>query len=175
MLYHTRQRAARGSRCHWPGCGAEARYPAPSAPDRLQDYLWFCLEHVRIYNREWSYLPEADQFEIDRAVRESLEPARRTRGPDFRAAPEFEGPFCEPERGPASRRWPPGSPEARAAATLALGDDATLPALKSRYKELAKNHHPDANGGCPASGERMKSITLAYRVLHQALSAPPAR
>jgi len=36
-------------------------------------------------------------------------------------------------------------------------------------------HHPDANGGCPASEERMKSITRAYRVLHEALSAAPAR
>jgi len=58
---------------------------------------------------------------------------------------------------------------------MALSDDMTLPALKSRYKELVRRHHPDANGGCPASEERMKSITRAYRVLHRALAAAPAR
>lgn len=177
MVYHTRQRPAPGARCEWPGCPAAASYPAPRAPDRLHDYVWFCLDHVRAYNREWSFCPDMDRVDIDAAVRSSLEPGGRHGR--FSASPHFDDPFDifggAAARTPSSRRWPPGSPEAEAAAAMALSDDMTLPALKSRYKELVKHHHPDANGGCPASEERMKSITRAYRVLHEALSAAPAR
>ena len=37
-------------------------------------------------------------------------------------------------------------------ATLGLSWPTTLDAVKSRYKELAKRHHPDANGGDQTSG-----------------------
>ncbi len=179
MVYHTRQRPAPGARCESPGCPEAAAYPAPRAPDQLHDYVWFCLDHVRAYNREWSYCPGMDRAEIDAAVRASMEFGRRPLGGGFGAPPVFSDP-CDifagaHERAPPSRRWPPGSPEAEAAAAMSLSDDMTLPALKSRYKELVKHHHPDANGGCPASEERMKSITRAYRVLQDALSAAPAR
>ena len=179
MVYHTRQRPAPGALCEWPGCTAAAAYPAPRAPDRLHEYVWFCLEHVRAYNREWSYCPDMHPADIDAAVRGSMEFGRRRFGGGFTAPPAFDDPLGvfggAGGRARPSRRWPPGSPEAEAAAALSLADDMTLPALKSRYKDLVKHHHPDANGGCPASEERMKSITRAYRVLHEALSAAPAR
>ena len=179
MVYHTRQRPAPDAPCEWAGCAAAAAYPAPRAPDRLHDYVWFCLDHVRSYNREWSYCPGMDRAEIDAAVRSGMAFAPWPPGGGFGAPPVFADPLDifagAGGRAPSSRRWPPGSPEAEAAAAMSLSDDMTLPALKSRYKELVKHHHPDANGGCPASEERMKSITRAYRVLHEALSAAPAR
>ena len=179
MVYHTRQRPAPDTRCEWPGCVAAASHPAPRAPDRLRDYVWFCLDHVRIYNRDWSFCPDMDRADIDAAVRSSLETGGGRRHGRFSASPAFDDPLDifagAAGETPPSRRWPPGSPEADAAAAMSLSDDLTLPALKSRYKELVKHHHPDANGGCPASEERMKSITRAYRVLHEALSPAPAR
>ncbi|MCY4317804.1 MAG: J domain-containing protein [Alphaproteobacteria bacterium] len=178
MVYHTRQRPAPGTRCEWSGCTAAASHPAPRAPDRLHDYVWFCLDHVRIYNREWNFCPGTDPADADAAVRSSLEVGGGRRG-RFSASPALDDPLdlfpgsASPT--PYSRRWPPGSLEAAAAATMSLSDNLTLPVLKSRYKDLVKHYHPDANGGCPASEERMKSITRAYRVLHEALSAAPAR
>ncbi len=47
-------------------------------------------------------------------------------------------------------------------ATLGLSWPTTLDAVKTRYKELAKRHHPDANGGDRAAEERLKTINLAY-------------
>jgi DnaJ-class molecular chaperone len=37
--------------------------------------------------------------------------------------------------------------------------------VKIRYKELAKKHHPDTNGGDKGSEEMLKSINLAYATL----------
>ncbi len=49
----------------------------------------------------------------------------------------------------------------------------TMPALKARYKELAKTHHPDANGGDRAAEERLKTINLAYATLRNRLAQLP--
>ncbi|MDX1575063.1 MAG: hypothetical protein R3285_02645, partial [Kiloniellales bacterium] len=39
--------------CEFPGCRDDGIYPAPQARDRLNDYYWFCLDHVRAYNAAW--------------------------------------------------------------------------------------------------------------------------
>jgi hypothetical protein len=58
-------------------------------------------------------------------------------------------------------------------ATLGLDWPVTMDALKTRYKELAKRHHPDANGGDRASEERLKTINLAYAAVRGRLTADP--
>ncbi|HEY2619732.1 MAG TPA: DnaJ domain-containing protein, partial [Acetobacteraceae bacterium] len=50
----------------------------------------------------------------------------------------------------------------------------TLDAVKTRYKELAKRHHPDANGGDRAAEERLKTINLAYAALRSRLMPAPS-
>jgi hypothetical protein len=30
-------------------------YPAPKSRDALRDYIWFCLDHIRAYNKSWNY------------------------------------------------------------------------------------------------------------------------
>lgn len=57
-------------------------------------------------------------------------------------------------------------------ATLGLGWPVTLVELKTRYKALAKRHHPDANNGDRASEERLKTINLAYAALRGRLAEP---
>ena len=37
--------------------------------------------------------------------------------------------------------------------------------VKTRYKELVKKHHPDANGGTKEAEEKFKEIRLAYETL----------
>jgi len=45
--------------------------------------------------------------------------------------------------------------------------------LKTRYKELAKQHHPDANGGDRGAEERLKTINLAYATVRSRLINEP--
>ena len=60
-------------------------------------------------------------------------------------------------------------------ATLGLNWPLTLDALKTRYKQLAKQHHPDANGGDRAAEERLKTINLAYAALRGRLTRADGR
>jgi len=48
----------------------------------------------------------------------------------------------------------------------------TLDALKTRYKELCKRHHPDANNGDKEAEERFKLIGQAYQTLMDCLTTP---
>ena len=91
-----------------------AAYPAPRAPDRLHDYVWFCLDHVRTYNRQWSYFPGMDRAEIDEAVRRSLEfgggTGRATSAP---RPPSTIPSISSPEPPAECRHRGAGRPEAR--------------------------------------------------------------
>ncbi len=58
-------------------------------------------------------------------------------------------------------------------ATLGLSWPTTLDQVKTRYKELAKRHHPDANGGDETAEERLKTINLAYAAVRTKLAAEP--
>lgn len=54
---------------------------------------------------------------------------------------------------------------------MALEAPLNLTGLKARYKELVKQHHPDANGGDKLAEERLKEIIEANSTLKKALSA----
>jgi curved DNA-binding protein CbpA len=68
---------------------------------------------------------------------------------------------ADPRETPAELREP--------LATLGLPWPTTLEAVKTRYKELAKRHHPDANGGSRDAEERLKIINLAYAAVRSRL------
>ncbi len=48
---------------------------------------------------------------------------------------------------------------------LGVGREATADELKSAYRRLARQHHPDANQGDPEAAERFKELSEAYSVL----------
>ena len=51
---------------------------------------------------------------------------------------------------------------------LGVPESATTDQIKKAYRKLAKKHHPDANLGNKAAGERFKEISEAYSVLSDA-------
>ena len=58
--------------------------------------------------------------------------------------------------------------EAKALDSLDLTGTATKAEIKSRFKELVKRHHPDANGGDTRSEDKLREVIQAYNYLRQA-------
>jgi hypothetical protein len=58
--------------------------------------------------------------------------------------------------------------EKKSLQALNLSGSATRVEIKARFKELVKVHHPDANGGDPRSGDKLREIIQAYNYLKQA-------
>ena len=170
--------------CEVPGCGLCGDYRAPRARDRLNDYRWFCLEHVREYNRKWDYFAglNADQIEAhiraDTTWRRPVWPlgARRSNS-TYRIIDPFDlaGDAGLDEKSAAARR--DGSEQLTPAERNALGIlelswPLTRADVKSRYKELVKLHHPDANGGARDAEEKLKQINAAYSTLRASENLP---
>ena len=41
--------------CEWPGCENQGDYKAPTSREKLRTFKFFCLEHIKEYNRTWDY------------------------------------------------------------------------------------------------------------------------
>lgn len=181
MPYNTRSRrqdppsaAPSRRRCEWPGCGEEAAYPAPHSRRHIRLFRWFCLEHVRSYNASWNYYEGMTEGEVEADRRRDTVWQRPSwtlgGGPEARA---FANGTIHDDFGffgEAPQPGPPHSEEERALLVLDLRPPVTVTMVKSRYKELVKRHHPDANGGDRAAEERFKAISAAYQTVLNSLA-----
>lgn len=175
--------------CDTHDCVAAAEYRAPRDRNNLDTYFWFCLDHVREYNKAWNYYADMSEDEIEQHIRDDVT-WRRPSWPlgarsahynraaaarphvDYSAfAPEdwAEHPARDGKPG-LGRRPRPGSPEDKALAILNLDPPVTQDDIKARYKNLVKRHHPDANGGDKDAEERLKTINQAYSTLKNGMN-----
>lgn len=176
---------APGRTCDLPGCPEDAGYRAPKSRTTLNDYWWFCLEHVRAYNGSWDYYKGMTPGQIEAQIRADTA-WQRPSWPLGRlgAGAIDEESIRDPlgvlsagrvrtaarrETGPGARSEAP-APLREPLSTLGLAWPVSLDEVKSRYKDLAKLHHPDANNGDRGAEEKLKTINLAYSTLRRHLA-----
>jgi hypothetical protein len=167
--------------CDMPDCHCAAEYRAPKSRDHLREYFWFCLDHVRAYNARWDYYKGMSPGQIEANLRADSGWQRPTwpLGHNGSAAADaLEAEITAFGLGGTGTRFRPGAsaplapPELRdALSVMGLAWPVTRQAAKSRYKELAKRHHPDANGGDKNAEEKLKTINIAYAALRDRLPA----
>ncbi|MBF0864513.1 MAG: DnaJ domain-containing protein [Gluconobacter potus] len=173
--------------CDHPGCNEPAGYRAPRGRDALRSYFWFCLEHVREYNSRWDFYRGMTPGQIEAHLRADVSWQRPSwkLGTGTANKAEFnEDDILDPldilgatrhsraERAKDAARQrasaqAAGIPEPlrQPLATLDLTWPVSFDDVKTRYRVLARQHHPDANIGDTKSEERFKAIGSAYAVL----------
>ena len=174
--------AAPGRCCDVPGCPNEGGYRAPKSRDSLRDYFWFCLDHVRAYNASWDFYKGMTPGQIEAHMRDDTGWQRPTwpLGRLGGGMPEEDlvhdrldilgaAGMRQGKRGAAPAHGAPADLR-QPLDTLGLHWPVSLDEVKTRYKALAKTHHPDANGGDRKSEERFKVINLAYAQVRSHLS-----
>ena len=57
--------------CAEVNCKAAGCYKAPFSRDKLNEYIYFCLDHVREYNKKWNYYEGLDNDEIESEIRKA--------------------------------------------------------------------------------------------------------
>jgi hypothetical protein len=183
-----------GRLCDHPTCAQLAEHRAPRSRESLNEYLWFCLEHVTLYNRAWNYYAGLSEKEVERLIVSDSMWQRPTwplgsRGQQFgtgSAEPDDAFGMFEEER-QAERRQRRANDtgrghagarararlteEQRAFATLEVDGTIDMAALKAHYRSLVKRYHPDANGGDKAAEDRLKQINEAYHTLKSRLAS----
>lgn len=160
--------------CDHRGCDQAGQYRAPKSPDTLDDYFWFCRDHVREYNLKWNFFQGATEEEFEKFIDKDRVWGRETkpfgkRGDEDRAWQRLgvEDPMeilganatMNPGR-VMGRKLPPT--ERRALDILEAKDSWTKPEIRKQYKSLVKDLHPDMNGGDRSDEERLQEVVWAW-------------
>jgi hypothetical protein len=172
--------------CAHPSCDKPGKYRAPKSPDHLDEFLWFCLPHVREYNLKWNFFDSHSdddlerQFAADRVWERPTRPFREE-ARNGNSQPHAEGrawqrfglddPFellgekgtlnpGESRKEDRSRRLPPT--ERRALEILDARDTQSRTEIRKQYKALVKDLHPDMNGGRRDDEARLAEVVWAW-------------
>ncbi|MDC3311452.1 DnaJ domain-containing protein [Alphaproteobacteria bacterium] len=164
--------------CDMENCSEAGIYPAPRTREELRSYLWFCLEHVRDYNKRWNYFDglngDALEAEIRRATtweRPSWKFGTGSSDNQQGASNNFStedvfGFFSSENAHKQSAQQRTMHKEERWAwQVFDMEPCAEQTLIKQHYKKLAKLNHPDRNQGDADAEERLKEINSAYTIL----------
>lgn len=169
-------------KCDVVGCDLIGKYRAPKSPRNVEEFNWFCLKHVKEYNRKWNYFeghsPEEleDQFKADSVWERKTIPLNSDSKEDKIQAEGkawqrlgLDDPYklFSNSGNPAadknklfSRRIP--ATEKKALDILGASDTATKSELRKIYKEMVKDLHPDRNSGSRADEDRLSEVVWAW-------------
>ena len=168
--------------CDYPGCLEDGVYKAPKSRSQLRNYHYFCLDHVREYNKAWNYHKGLDEQQVENSIRRSTTWDRPswpfgTRHKMFQSFVKgnvtdnfdfFEMDSFSRNNGEPNKKF--NADQLDALDIMGLKPPIDILKLKSQYKYLVKIHHPDRNGGDRKAEERLKLINEAYTTLKQVLS-----
>ncbi|MFP4274912.1 MAG: J domain-containing protein [Paracoccaceae bacterium] len=161
--------------CEHEGCQEAGLYRAPKAPDVLDDFYWFCKDHVREYNLKWNFFDGTTEAELNAQMSKDKVWERQTRDfrdPEARAWARLgiedahqvlgDNATRNPGRGRDghTRRLPPT--ERRAIEILDARDTWTKAEIRKSYKALIKVLHPDMNGGDRSQEEQLQQVMWAW-------------
>jgi curved DNA-binding protein CbpA len=180
--------------CQWKGCQLTGEHKAPRGRGQEGRYYLFCADHIRQYNASYNYFTGMSDTQVQDFQKDALTGhrptwktganawAHGTRTGAQTADPETQGAM----RGRASdphnffswraKRMAGADDEPqrylkpierKSLEKLHLPETASKEQIKTRFKELVKRHHPDANGGDKRSEDTLREIIQAYNYLKQ--------
>ncbi len=160
--------------CDHEGCENSGQYRAPKAPDVLDEFFWFCKDHVREYNLKWNFFDGTTEAEINAQMSKDKVWERQTKSftdPETRAWARLG--IDDPHQvlgGNATqnpgknrggqRKLPPT--ERRAMDILEAEDNWSKAEIRKAYKRLIKVLHPDINGGDRSQEEQLQQVVWAW-------------
>jgi hypothetical protein len=178
--------------CEWPGCDHVGAHRAPKGRGREGEFYHYCVEHVRLYNRQYDYFDGMSDEEVIQFQRASITGHRPTWNvasgrasveKSTRAGFDWAGfgfrfgitdPFelSGDVNARAAPHWPHGRPlqnaDRKCLRILGLDETADAKAIREHFKMLVMRHHPDQNGGDRSSEDKLREVIQAYKYLKKA-------
>jgi hypothetical protein len=175
--------------CDHPGCRAAATARAPKSREMLNEHYWFCQPHAAEYNRNWDFFAGMSEGEVRKRQQDELFTGGRPtwemkagrfsreaatfsakvgKGEGYRDPFNLFGGGGQGAKKPAEPEGPKlGKIERNALAELDLEAGADAAKIRTRYTELVRRLHPDANGGDRAGEQRLQKVIRAYQALRK--------
>ncbi len=166
--------------CEKHGCEMPGKYRAPKSPTSTDEYIWFCIDHVREYNSKWNFF-ENDE-DIDAQIESDKVGNRKTKPMNSEEAKAWarmgvEDPYEVLRNNATSRRQGANvslmrlSPNDRKAIEILGAEEAKTKAdIRKIYKSLVKDLHPDRNDGSRADEDRLNEVVWAWEQIKDSRS-----
>jgi hypothetical protein len=167
--------------CNIKGCGQPGEHKAPKSRDKLHDYEWLCIDHVRERNQKWDFFAGMNRDEIEEFMRDAVTGHRPTWSREAQSARAWDAlhealdDFMDP-KSTSRRKYDRATAKLSERVRMALAElnldyPYEMNTLKAVYRSLVKQFHPDANKGSREAEEKFKQVTAAYLVLAEHLKS----
>ena len=168
MMLNTKQKENNHRSCDNPDCNELGVYPAPKSKENLREYLYFCINCIREFNKSWNYFEGLNEQELEIEIRKSTtwnRPSWKfgTKNLNY----DFEKAFRQFNEQKQSNKINNVSKKLKDAFNLLeLDINSTMDEIKRRYKSLAKKWHPDVQQNEDSRNKnKFIDITNAYKTI----------
>ncbi len=170
--------------CDKEDCKEKGEYRAPKSRVLLNDYYFFCLAHIKEYNKSWDFYKGLSVNQIENSMRDDIiwnRPSWPLKGNPHKVIEQINDFFNEDIAGINFNDKENiyfrnklldenlTIEENEALSILNLKFPLTLDKIKKNYKKLVKIFHPDVNGNNKEAEEKFKEINKSYRIILQKL------
>ena len=164
--------------CDWENCKNTGTYKAPIERDNSKKFRLLCLEHIKIFNKNWNYFENMNDQEIEYFIKSDLTWHKSTK--KFSSSENFFNILwnnaLEDKLNIFNRsnykeykKMKISQTDRDALQVMELNEDTKWDKIQSKFKELVKKYHPDKNKGSKKFEDKLKIITLAYSQLKKTL------
>ena len=166
-------------KCDSAKCSEKGEYKAPKSRAMLNEYFYFCLSHIKQYNKSWDFYKGMSVNQIEKSMRSDTvwdRPSWPLKGnfkKSFDEFNEFSNEFINTNEDKINENFFKNKlidetltiEESKAIRRLGLELPITLEKVKKNYKKLVKIFHPDVNGNNKNAEEKFKEINISYKLL----------
>ena len=164
--------------CSLKDCDQPGEFKAPAKDSN--NYIWFCEDHIKEYNKKWDFFEGMSQAQIEDFVFKDIVGHRKTQ--KFGSMDTFfhelwnnaieDGLLNISKFKSALNANNEKYTDKQIAALkkMDLKPNISWIAIKEQFKKLVKKYHPDMNSGDKKYEEKLKEITIAYSYLKTSLS-----
>ena len=162
--------------CAFLNCKEEGIYPAPKSRTDINSYKYYCIEHIRDFNKSWNFFEGLTEEEFENEIRKSTtwdRPSWKfgTSNNDKKINDPFNF-FNDIEDTKFSKKKV-DSKLLSSWKLLELNPTTNIEEVKKQYKLLAKKWHPDKNLKLKDDASDMfVKITNAYKVIIKSFKSP---
>ena len=166
-------------KCDSPKCNEKGEYRAPKSRVMLNKYFYFCLDHIKEYNKSWDFYKGMSVEQIENSMRSDTFwdrpswPLKNSFKNIFDEFNEYVEDFVKNDDDKINDTYFKNKlldesltiEEAKALKDLDLKMPISLEKIKKNYKKLVKIFHPDVNGNNKDAEEKFKQINESYKLL----------
>jgi len=166
-------------KCDSPKCNEKGEYRAPKSRVMLNKYFYFCLDHIKEYNKSWDFYKGMSVEQIENSMKSDTFwdrpswPLKNSFKNIFDEFNEYVEDFVKNDDDKINDTYFKNKlldesltiEEAKALKELDLKIPISLEKIKKNYKKLVKIFHPDVNGNNKDAEEKFKQINESYKLL----------